>query len=302
MSVTYLLYFSAWKIVSFLPEQWAYRLADLIAHFITRQNGRGVQRLRFNYSRVHPEFSPQVLQSKVEEGMRSYLRYWMDTFRLSRWSDQRLVDSVDVVGEHFLRDALVAGGGCIVALPHAGNWDRAGAYFCKTNAPVVTVAEHLKPEKLFRKFIEFREALGMEVLDASGHAFGVLAQRLRQGRLIALVSDRDLSRSGVTVNFCGHPAKMPAGPALLSIQTGAPLITAFVSYQAPGQRDSHSVRRILITFEEPISIPANEDRSEQVSIMTQNFAERMERRLQESVVDWHMLQRIWIDGDFVERP
>jgi KDO2-lipid IV(A) lauroyltransferase len=302
MSPTYLLYFSAWKIVAFLPEQLAYRLADLIAHFITRKNGKGVQRLRFNYARVHPEFSPEVLQFNVEEGMRSYLRYWMDTFRLSRWSDQRFVDSVEIIGEHFLRDALATGNGCIVALPHAGNWDRAGAYFCKTKAPVVTVAEHLKPEKLFRKFIQFREALGMEVLDASGHAFGVLAQRLRQGRLIALVADRDLSRSGVTVNFCGYPAKMPAGPALLSLQTKAPLITAFVSYEAHNQKQPWSIRRIIITFEEPITIPRNEDRSEQVAIMTQIFANRTERHLQESVVDWHMLQRIWIDGDFVERP
>jgi len=292
MNLSFLLYFFAWKLFAALPEASAYRLARFIADLVTKQDSKGVKRLRSNYARIHPEYSESQLTSAVKAGMRSYLRYWADTFRLHTWSEKRLIDSVTVHNDHFLRDALTAGTGCIVSLPHSGNWDHAGAYYSKTGAPVVTVAEHLEPEKLFRKFLTFRESLGMEVLDASSHSFGVLAQRLRQGRLIALVADRDLSKNGVAVSFCGHPARMPAGPALLSIQTGAPLITAFVAYDKKG---------ITISFEEPIVIPDAGDRSEKVAIMIQESANRLERRLKETVVDWHMLQRIWTDGDFMER-
>ena len=291
MSLTAILYFFAWKIFALLPEASAYRLAQFVADRVTQRNSKGVQRLRCNYERIHPEFSATQMDDLVAEGMRSYLRYWADTFRLHTWSDERLIDSVTVKDDHYLRDALAAGTGCIVSLPHSGHWDHAGAYYSKTGAPVVTVAEHLEPERLFRKFLQFRGSLGMEVLDARSHAFGVLAQRLRQGRLIALVADRDLSKHGIPVVFCGHPARMPAGPALLSIQTGAPLVTAFVSYNKEG---------ITITFEGPIAIPATGERSEKVAFMIQESANRLERRLKESVVDWHMLQRIWIDGDFVE--
>lgn len=292
MSFTYVAYFSAWKILGLLPEARAYALMDWIADQITRRNPGGVQRLRSNYLRVRPDFTEPELQAAVKAGMRSYLRYWCDTFRLPKWSHEQIVGRVTVVNDHFLRDALAAGKGAIVSLPHAGNWDHAGAYYCETGAPVVTVAEHLEPERLFKKFLEYRQSLGMEVLDASARSLALLSQRLRQGRLIALVADRDLSKNGVDVTFFGHPARMPAGPAVLSIQTGAPLLTAFVRYIDTG---------IEIHFEGAIEVPASGKNSEKVAAMIQESASRLEKHLALHVTDWHMLQRIWIDGDFKER-
>ena len=251
-----------------------------------------VQRLRSNYLRVRPDLVEPELEATVKAGMRSYLRYWCDTFRLPLWSSEEIVQSTTVINDFLLRDALAAGKGAIVSLPHAGNWDRAGAYYCETGAPVVTVAEHLEPERLFKKFLAYRESLGMEVLDASARSLALLSQRLRQGRLIALVADRDLSRSGVDVTFFGHPARMPAGPAVLSIKTGAPLLTAFVRYVDSG---------IEIHFEPAIVVPAAGTVQEKVSIMIQESATRLEGHLVNHLSDWHMLQRIWIDGDFKER-
>ncbi len=292
MSLTYIAYFLAWKLLGYLPEKRAYALMDWVADQITKRNPSGVQRLRSNYLRVRPEFSEPELQRAVQEGMRSYLRYWCDTFRLPLWSSEEIISRTTVINDHLLRDALAAGKGAIVSLPHAGNWDHAGAYYCETGAPIVTVAEHLEPEKLFRKFLAYRESLGMEVLDASARSLAVLSQRLRQGRLIALVADRDLSKNGVDVSFFGHPARMPAGPAVLSIQTGATLLTAFVRYLESG---------IEITFEPAIEIPSAGKTAEKVAVMIQESASRLEHHLAIHTMDWHMLQRIWIDGDFQER-
>ena len=292
MSFTYIAYFLAWKLLGYLPEARAYALMNWIADQITKRNPSGVQRFRTNYLRVRPDLEEPELQRLVEEGMRSYLRYWCDTFRLPLWSREQIVDRVTVINDHLLRDALAAGKGAIVSLPHAGNWDHAGAYYCQTGAPIVTVAEHLEPEKLFRKFLDYRQSLWMEVLDASARSLATLSQRLRQGRLIALVADRDLSKNGVDVTFFGHPARMPAGPAVLSIQTGAPLLTAFVRYLDEG---------IEITFEPAIAIPETGTTAAKVSTMIQESADRLAAHLREHVTDWHMLQRIWIDGDFKER-
>ena len=292
MSLTYFGYFVAWKLLGLLPEERAYSLMDWLADQITKRNPSGVQRLRSNYLRVRPDLHEPELQIAVKAGMRSYLRYWCDTFRLPKWSHDQIVNRVTVINDHLLRDALAAGTGAIVSLPHAGNWDHAGAYYCETGAPIVTVAEHLEPERLFKKFLEYRESLGMEVLDASARSLATLSQRLRQGRLIALVADRDLSKNGVNVSFFGHPARMPAGPAVLSIQTGAPLLTAFVRYTDVG---------IEITFEPAIPVPTEGKQSEKIAQMIQESATRLERHLALHLTDWHMLQRIWIDGDFMER-
>ncbi|CAB4536622.1 MAG: phosphatidylinositol mannoside acyltransferase [Actinobacteria bacterium] len=290
--IAYLGYSLGWKLVRLLPETSAYRIAYFAADYLTKKNGKGVQRLRKNYARIRPELSVAQLEELVQLGMRSYLRYWIDTFRFPTWSRERTISSVTVTGEELLRDPLANGTGVIVSLPHAGNWDHAGAYFCFTGAPLVTVAEHLEPEKLFQKFLEYRHSIGMEVLDLNSRAIAVLAQRARAGKLIALVADRDLSSSGVPVNFFGYPSRMPAGPALLAVQTGAHLITAFVSYTQSG---------IHIDFKGPISVPPLGTATEKVALMTQQAADNFASGLREHTQDWHMLQRIWVDEDFKER-
>jgi KDO2-lipid IV(A) lauroyltransferase len=227
----------------------------------------------------------------VIEAMRSYMRYWCDTFRLPDWSKKRILETVTVTNEHLLTDAIAAKTGVIVAVPHAGNWDHAGAYFCAKGIRLVTVAERLKPEKLFLKFLAYRQAMGMEVLPLDGRVLNTLEERLNEGALVALVSDRDLSRSGIEVEFFSGKARMPAGPALLALRTKAPLITAFVSYTETG---------VHIEFRN-IIVPSSGDESSKVKEIVQMTAQYFEDGISERPEDWHMLQRIWIDGDFKER-
>jgi len=276
----------AWKIIRWIPEAKAYSLADKFGDYIYGRNGKGVSRMRANYQRIRPELDAVKLEFLVNAGMRSSMRYWCDTFRFPSWSKERLISTTVCENENYLRDPIAAQRGCIVALPHAGNWDHAGAYFCATGIPLTTVAEHLKPEKLFRKFLEYRTAIGMEVLDLNSRSIAVLSQRLRAGKLIALVADRDLSKNGIPVKFFGTGAQMPAGPALLAIQTGADLITAFVKYEEIG---------IRVIFEEAIAVPDTGTVPEKVAVMTQLMADRFARQLQIHTVDWHMQQRIWLD-------
>ncbi len=284
-------YFAAWRIVRWLPEKFAYELFYFAADFAVAKNGKGVRRLRSNLSRVKPGLPQSELDILLKKAMRSALRYWCDTFRFPDWPLARTVQTVKVENEHLLLDAIAAGTGVIVSLPHAGNWDHAGAYFCSKGIKLVTVAERLKPDALFQRFLEYRQQMGMEVLPVDGRVIATLAKRLREGQLIALVADRDLSKSGISVNFFGAPARMPAGPAVLALNTGAPLITAFVSYTENG---------ILIHFE-PVAIPRVGSHEEKVATVVQNCALDFEKGIASHPEDWHMLQRIWVDGDFTER-
>jgi phosphatidylinositol dimannoside acyltransferase len=284
-------YFAGWRIVRWLPEKRAYRLFEIIADRATAKNGKSFQRLENNLKRVKPELTASELQSLAKAGMRSYLRYWCDTFRSLDWSANRIQSTVTVNEPELLLEPVRNKRGVVVALPHAGNWDHAGSYFCSQGIPLVTVVERLKPEKLFRKFLEYRQAIGMEALPLDGRVMGTLASRLREGKLVALIADRDLSRSGIDVKFFDGTARMPAGPALLAIRTGSDLITAYVSYTKTG---------IHIDFRKVI-IASGETESEKVSKTVQLCADNFAAGISEHPQDWHMLQRIWVDGDFVER-
>ena len=284
----YLLYLFAWKLIAVLPEKSAYKLADYVSDLIYKKNGKGIKRLRGNYGRVMPEYSPQKLEELTKLGMRSYLRYWFDTFRLSKWSKKRIISTTQVIRENLLRDPIQSKQGCIVALPHAGNWDHAAAYFCSTGITLTAVVEKLKPEAIFKKFLAYRESIGIEAISHKEKTIPILTERLQAGKLIALVADRDMSRNGIEVNFFGKTSKMPSGPAILAIKTGAPLITAYVRYTPGG---------IEIIFDETLKPTNSGSEEEQIKIITQSMADNFAKRIKENPVDWHMLQRIWVDEE-----
>jgi KDO2-lipid IV(A) lauroyltransferase len=290
-AISALAYFAGWRLVRTLPEKSAYRLFSFIGRRTVKANGSSVQRLRFNLSRVKPELSEVELENLLSRAFDSYLRYWCDTFRIQDWSTQRIQETVTLTNGHLLLDPMRSNKGVVIALPHSGNWDHAGAYFCSIGIPLVTVAERLKPEALFLKFLEYRNSMGFEVLSLDSRSFVTLMKRAREKRLIALVADRDLSRSGVDVDFFGYPSRMPAGPALLAVKTGIPLVVAHVSYASAG---------IHIKFSE-VSVPHEGTESEKVSKVVQACADLFAQGIAEHPEDWHMLQRIWIDGDFRER-
>lgn len=284
-------YFIAWRVLRWLPEKFVYSNANRIADIVTKRNGEGVMRLRSNLARTQPHITELDLDLLVYKAMRSSIRYWCDTFRLPDWSAARINDTVTATNEYLLLDAIAAGKGAIVTLPHVGNYDHAAAYFCGKGAKIVTVAEHLKPEALFNKFLEYRAAFGMEALPLDGRVLPTLSQRIRSGCVIALAADRDLSRSGIDVTFFGGPARMPAGPAILALKTGAPLICAMISYTEIGIHIDFSL----------VPIPMSGSETERIAQIVQNSADLFAAGIAAYPHDWHMMQRIWIDGDFKDR-
>ena len=291
------LYGLGWGTVKKLPEPVAVRLGRSIADLAWKQRGKGVQRLESNYARVLPDASPERLAELSRAGMRSYLRYWMESFRLPAWSAERIKGGFDPKDVHYLLDGLASSRGVVLALPHMGNYDLAGAWVTtKLETPFTTVAERLKPETLYDRFVAYREGLGMEVLPHSGGtAFGTLARRLRDGGLVCLVADRDLSAAGVEVEFFGETARMPAGPALLAQQTGALLLPVTLWY------DDSPVMQGRV--HPPIEVPETGNRAEKTSVMTQALADAFATGIADHPEDWHMLQRLWLkDLDPAKKP
>ncbi|WP_406155967.1 phosphatidylinositol mannoside acyltransferase [Streptomyces sp. NBC_00882] len=289
------LYGLGWGVVKKLPELVAVRLGRSIADLAWKQRGKGVLRLESNYARVVPDASPERLAELSRAGMRSYLRYWMESFRLPAWSKERIKGGFDPKDLHHLTEGLAAGKGVILALPHMANWDLAGAWVTtKLETPFTTVAERLKPETLYDRFVAYREGLGMEVLPHSGGtAFGTLARRLRDGGLVCLVAERDLSSSGVEVRFFGEATRIPAGPALLAQQTGALLLPVTLWY------DDSPVMQGRV--HPPVEVPETGTRAEKTSVMAQALADAFATGIADHPEDWHMLQRLWLK-DLEPRP
>jgi phosphatidylinositol dimannoside acyltransferase len=292
-------YALGWALVCRVPESWARRAFQLAGDIAWRRQGRGVQRLEANLRRViGPQASGQELRALSRAGMRSYARYWMEVFRLPVISrEQILAGTVSDGGEKAAFETLAAGRGVIFALPHTGNYEEAGAWIILlAGRGFTTVAERLKPESLFERFVAFRESLGFEVLPASGgnSRFGVLAQRLRAGGMVCLVADRDVTGAGIEVDFFGEKARMMGGPAALAVQTGAALLPAVLWFDGAGWE---------VRISPEIPVPAEGSRRDKITFMTQQMARRFEEGIAAHPEDWHMLQRIFAaDFDPGRRP
>jgi phosphatidylinositol dimannoside acyltransferase len=279
-----------WRLVCRLPEEWAAGAFRFFADLAWRRQGPKVRILEANLVRVlGRDVDGKQLRTVSRESMRSYARYWLEVFRLPAMPLQRLLDGMHTEGPFDEAFAMLRDGrGIVFALPHMGDWDQAGAWMAAQGAGrVSTVAERLKPESLYEKFLAFREGLGMEVLPASGGArpFGFLAQRLRAGGIVVLVADRDMTGSGQEVEFFGERTKMMAGSAALAIQTGAALMPVVLWFTESGWG---------VRIGDEIPVPATGTRTEQRAAMTQQVARFFEDGIREHPADWHMLQPVFL--------
>ncbi|MBO0866235.1 MAG: phosphatidylinositol mannoside acyltransferase, partial [Mycobacterium sp.] len=256
---------------------------DAGARYASR-NG-GPDQLRKNLARVIGVAPADVPADLMRASLASYARYWREAFRLPAMNHAKLARELHdlVQGQQHLDAALAAGRGAVLALPHSGNWDMAGVWLAHTHGTFTTVVERLQPESLYRRFIAYRESLGFEVLPLSGGErppYELLRERLADNRIVCLMAERDLTRSGVQVDFFGEPTRMPAGSAKLAIETGAALLPVHCWYDGKGSRSD--------------IYPAMDCGSRDVGVITQALADRFARNIAAHPADWHMLQPQWL--------
>lgn len=260
----------------------------------------GVVQLERNLARVVPWANDAQLRRLARGGMRSYLRYYEEALRLPRVGPAALSARIRVVNETAVRQYLDDDQPLVLALGHCGNWDLAGAWSEQFLAPVLTVAEKLEPEELFESFLSFRRGLGMDIipLASDGSTFRELLRRTpKSAAIVPLLADRDLSRHGVEVTLFGEPARVAAGPVLLALATGSPLLTAMIHYErlrGPRSQAAGTPWGIVITFSQPITQKPGEPRSEALPRMTQEWVNELAHGIAAHPQDWHMLQPVFV--------
>lgn len=281
----------AWSGVKNLPEPAAARAFRAAADAAFRRRGPAVVQLARNLRRVLGDAAtPAALAAVTQAGVRSYARYWLETFRLPAMDHDAVVARAvsGTMGLEHLAAGRESGRGVVAVLPHSGNWDVAGLMVTHRFGSLTTVVERLRPERLFDRFVAYRQSLGMEILPLTGRGAAdtskLLKRRLREGAILCLVGDRDLTANGLPVDFYGAPARMPAGPAMLAAVTGADLCPAHVAYTETGWKT---------VIHPPMMLPGTR-LAEQVRGATQQIADRFAVDIATAPADWHMMQPLWL--------
>ncbi|MEY4493232.1 MAG: hypothetical protein RL355_581 [Actinomycetota bacterium] len=285
-------FWAGWNVLWLLPSGVTAKLFDGAAIFAWRKHGNGIKQLELNLSRVTglDPFGDQIRQLS-KKTMRSYLRYYCETFAMARWSVEEISKRVRVINAKPVLDAS-KNGGVILTLPHSGNWDLAGAWAAQYFGSMCTVAERLSPEGVYQKFLKLRSSLGITIkpLTGEGGTYEFLRSNVLAGKVVALIGDRDLSGSGMTNDFFGHRATLPIGAAVLALDTKKPLFTCSTWFDD---------EQLVIEFDELIEVTSAEvtgrERLRQAQEITAQIAKRFEKHISAHPENWHQLQPIWND-------
>jgi KDO2-lipid IV(A) lauroyltransferase len=283
---TYLAYRAGAAVALALPDRLTGPGAGLLGRVMgLAMRGRRTMLAR-HLARVHgPGMGESELNRAVDEAFRSYARYWLEIFRLPRETPESLGRSVVVEGFEHVEAASAGGRGVIFVTPHLGNWDLGGAWMAARGYRPATVAEVLEPPELFEWFCAYRRQLGMEIVPVGDGAGSTLLRALGEGRIVGLLSDRDLSGTGVEVEFFGERTTLPGGPATLALRAGVDIIPSTLLFDGP-----HGHRLI---FCPPIIVERQGRLREDIARITQVLAGELESLVRRAPEQWHLLQPNW---------
>ncbi len=282
---------------TFFGYRAASALANQLPAPVASLAGRGIGRLmvrlmkgrremlRRHLRRVHPHLSDAELDAQVRRGFDSYARYWLESFRLPSTSAFELDAGMSYEGLAHLQDGIEAGKGVIIALPHLGGWEFGGAWLATVGYPITVVVEAVDPPELFEWFAAFRRSIGMKIIPLDAAAGGAVLRALRAGEVVCLLSDRDIGRAGIEVDFFGERTTLPAGPATLALRTGAPILPTALYFRPNGGH--HGVVR------PPIPLDRSGTLREDVARITQLLAHELELLIRQAPDQWHLLQPNW---------
>lgn len=274
---------AAWRLARALPESVVVRGFEAMGLRSYRKNERRRAQVRANVAPVVPA---EDLEATVRSAFRWYSRYWAETFRMQDLSNDELNARFRCVGCDHIDDAYTAGTGAVLATLHIGNWD-AGGRWVAMRWPLTAVVEVLRPRMLFDRFVKHRRALGIDIvpLERGADATQRCLEKLAKGDLVALVADRDLSGSGIPVKMFGATTKLPPGPAVLALRSGAPLLPACI-YQG----DDGTWEALVLP-----PLPVDRDAEDAVHVLTQRLAEAFEGMIARAPDQWHVFSPYWVN-------
>jgi phosphatidylinositol dimannoside acyltransferase len=289
IQLVYYAYVGASRLAQAIPERLAYGIAHSAGALQARLSRKKRALVERNLARItgEPPGSSHV-QRLVVAAFKSYARYWLETFRCVRGSREFFLERFQASGDHKIDEMLARGKGVVVVVGHLGNWDAAGAWVGARGQRLVSVAEMLKPRRMFEFFADHRARLGMKIYGAEPGVTAKLVDEVENGSVVAILGDRDLKGAGPKVDFFGEPTTLPAGPASVALRAGVPLLVAGVwsTVHADGKRGWYA------EIDGPIELP-DEGGSGAVQHLTEAVGAELERLVARRPEEWHVFQPFW---------
>lgn len=207
-----------------------------------------------------------------------------ELIRFPRINEKNIDALVTIDNPARLNRAFEKGAGVIIITAHIGNWELMAATLRLKGYPGVTVGRRIYFHKYDRYLNYLRKTHDVNVVYRDDSPREIL-KILKENRIVGIVADQDVdSVAGVFVNFFGHPAYTPAGPAALAKTTGAPLVPVFIIRK--------NGRHVLFV-EEPVELADTADKEKDLVENTQRWSNVVESYIRRYPEQWVWMHRRW---------
>jgi KDO2-lipid IV(A) lauroyltransferase len=124
---------------------------------------------------------------------------------------------------------------------HFGSVDLSALYGVRVGGLPLTGPMESVASPLGRAYFDHvRFALGVTIVPV-GDAAAAMVAALERGEGVGIVADRNVAGRGTPVRLFGATARLPSGPALLAVRTGAPLYLEAIERTGPGEWLGHTI-------------------------------------------------------------
>ena len=247
-----------------LPWRMIYWLVNIFAEKNYRVDNRSREAMQANLRVILGETATEEEVDRVaRETFRNFGKSIAEFFRMPRLGRRFFEKRVLVEGKEKLDEARSHGKGVILVSAHLSNWEFGGVRLVYMGYPLSGIALDHETKAVTTMFDRQRRLKGVKTYSLRRGTRPCL-EALHRNEVICLVGDRDLTGTGIEVEYFDRPAKFAIGPARFAIATGAPIVPAFVIRQPD---DS-----FRLVFEDPIYPPQTGDKKELVQQLTQEVA------------------------------
>ena len=278
--MTFFLYRLARRAAEVLPSRAIGAVCRFVALLAVHIRPRQADLVRGNLTRV---LGSEPRSAMVREAFASYLRYWINAFRLPVVPDSYFTDRCTSEGFEHIQAARAEGNGVILALPHIGNWDAAGAWLVRQDVPLTVVVERLASPRMLAWFADLRTSLGLQVVVNDAGVARKLLGALHDNHAIALLCDRDVDGTGGTFALFGEETTLPRGPATLALRTGAALLPAAAYESDNGWH---------IVIRPPVAATHTSEGGD-IDRVTKDLVRELEELIRRAPEQWHVFQPNW---------
>ncbi|MFH1797810.1 MAG: hypothetical protein ABH844_00460 [Candidatus Omnitrophota bacterium] len=282
----YFLYLAGIFIAKILPLKVCYSLAAVISRMYFMFAGRDKEELRENLKIVFgTEVEKKQLDRYVFEVFFNFAKYLADFFKTFEIKEKYVNDNIKVQGSENLDKALEKGKGAIVVTIHLGNWELAGRVIGMLKYQVSAIALEHEDKRVNELFVKQRAESGVKSIFVGKAEIKECFKALKRNEVLGILGDKDYTSNGIYVDFFKKKARLPKGPAVFSLKTGAPIVFCVM---VRGRSDEYQMY-----FKEPVFPEATDDYNKDLEIIMKKYIILFEESIQKYPGQWYAFRRIW---------